>query len=115
MRLSSLAAAVSTARVSARAPRESRAGRAGLAAMALLCAAPLACGGAGAQGPSRPPLAEQWLTRAQASYKAGDFEDARDAAKSALQASPSDPDIRLLNARIALAKLDYDDAIKLTE
>src|SRR5437660_1439165 len=30
-----------------------------------------------ARGPNRTPLAEKWLTRAQASYKAGDFEGAQ--------------------------------------
>jgi hypothetical protein len=74
-----------------------------------------ACGGPTAKAPTRTPLAEQWFTRSQASYKAGDFEDARDAAKSALQAAPNDPEVRLISARIALARLDYDDAVKLTE
>jgi hypothetical protein len=68
-----------------------------------------------AKVPARPPLAAKWFDRAQASFKSGDFEDARDAAKSALQAAPSDPDVKMLNARIALARLDYEDAIKLTE
>jgi hypothetical protein len=76
-----------------------------------------ACGGSGpdSKTPTRAPLAEQWLTRAQASYRAGDFDDAREAGKSALQAAPNDPEVRLLNARIALAKLDYAEAVKLTE
>ena len=68
-----------------------------------------------AKGPARPPLAAKWLDRAQASFKSGDFEDAHDAAKSALQAAPNDPEVKLINARVALARLDYDDAIKLTE
>jgi hypothetical protein len=75
-----------------------------------------ACGGPpDAASPTRPPLAEKWLARAKASFQAGDFDDARDAGKSALQAAPNDPDVRLLNARIALARLDYDETIKLTE
>jgi hypothetical protein len=75
-----------------------------------------ACGSAPeAKAPNRPPLAAKWYDRAQSSFKSGDFEDARDAAKSALQAAAADPDVKMLNARIALARLDYDDAIKLTE
>lgn len=88
----------------------------------LLCVGSLAslgsvaCGtGPDAKGPARPPLAAKWLDRAQTSFKAGDFEDARDAAKSALQAAPNDTEVKLINARIALARLDYDDAVKLTE
>jgi hypothetical protein len=75
-----------------------------------------ACGGGpDSKTPARLPLAEKWLERAQSSFKSGDFEDAREAAKSALQAAPNDPDVKLMNARIALARLDYDDAVKLTE
>ncbi len=68
-----------------------------------------------AQNPSRTPLAQKWLERAKLSYRSGDFDDARDAAQSALQAAPSDPDVRLLSARIALARLDYAQTLKLTE
>jgi hypothetical protein len=92
-------------------------------AVSLAPLAPVALGGAvagcgpsvGAQAPNRPPLASQWLERAKASYRAADFDDARDSARKALAASPSDPDARELSARIALARLDYADALKLTE
>jgi hypothetical protein len=83
---------------------------------AVLSLATLACGGGPeAKTPNRSPLAAKWLDRAQASFKSGDFEDARESAKSALQAAPNDPEVKLISARIALARLDYDDAIKLTE
>src|SRR5688572_16237884 len=76
----------------------------------------LACGPAGdADSPNRTPLAEKWFTRAQASYKTGDFEDAAQAAQSALEASPTDTEIRLLAARLSLARLDFGKAAKLTE
>ena len=58
------------------------------------------------QHPARAPLADKWLARARVSYKSGDFDDASVAGKSALQAAPNDPEIRTLNARIALAKLE---------
>jgi hypothetical protein len=84
--------------------------------LAALSAAAAACGsGPEAKTPSRPPIAAKWFDRAQASFKLGDFEDARDAAKSALQAAPNDLAVKMLNAKIALARLDYDDAVKLTE
>ena len=69
----------------------------------------------GAQSPARSPLATQWLERAKASYRAGDFDDARDAAEHALAAAPNDPEIRELSARIALVRLDYAEALRLTE
>ena len=73
-----------------------------LAAMAFLTVGALGCGPSqDARTGSRTPLADKWLERAKLSYRAGDFEDAKDAAQSALQAAPSDPDVRLLSARIA--------------
>jgi hypothetical protein len=88
-----------------------------LSSFVALAALPLlACGGSpDAKTSGRQPLAEKWLERAQASFKAGDFEDARDAAKSALQAAPSDADVRIMCARLALTRLDYDETLKLTE
>jgi hypothetical protein len=65
--------------------------------------------------PPRTPLADKWFTRAKASYKSGDFADASEASKSALQAAPSDPEVRTLAARVSLAKLDYPETLRLTE
>jgi hypothetical protein len=98
-------------------PRQSRR-RAVLSFLAPTLALPLAvaCGPSmGPQTPTRPPLATQWLDRAKASYKAGDFDDARDAAQRALGAAPSDPEIRELAARIALVRLEFTEALKLSE
>jgi hypothetical protein len=87
-----------------------------LAFLAALAVSAVACGsGPDPKTPNRSPLAAKWLDRAQASFKTGDFEDARESAKSALQAAPTDPEVKLISARIALARLDYDDAIKLTD
>ena len=75
-----------------------------------------ACGAGFASNlPQRTPVAEQWFTRSKVSYKAGDFEDANDAAKHAITAAPKDPEIRLLAARIALTRVEFADALKLTE
>lgn len=84
--------------------------------LAALAVAPLACGPSlGPNAPTRPPLAQQWLDRAKASYRAADFDDAREAASRALAAAPTDADVRELSARIALVRLDWAEALKLTE
>ncbi len=81
-----------------------------------LAVAPLACGASvGSQGPARPPVANQWLERARTSYQNADFDDARDASRHALDAAPNDGDIRELAARVALARLDFTEALRLTE
>ncbi len=64
---------------------------------------------------ARSPIAEKWHARAKASLRAGDFEDAAQAAESGVQVAPKDADIRILGARVALAKLDFAKAVKLTE
>lgn len=85
-------------------------------ALLVLSAASLACGpAAGPQAPTRPPLATQWLDRAKASYRTGDFDDAQESARHALSAAPNDVDIRELAARVALVRLDFAEALKLTE
>ncbi len=68
-----------------------------------------------AQSPSRSPLATQWLERAKASYKTGDFDDAHESATRALGAAPSDPDAKEIGARVALVRLDYPEVLRLTE
>jgi tetratricopeptide (TPR) repeat protein len=75
----------------------------------------VACGGPDPNASGRAPLADKWLTRAKAAYRAGDLEDAITAIDGALKNAPKDPETRLLGARIALAKLDYSEAVKLTE
>jgi hypothetical protein len=86
-----------------------------LAALAIAFA-PVACGASlGPNASARSPLAQQWLDRAKASYRNADFDDARDAAGRALAAAPADADVRELTARIALVRLDWAEALKLTE
>ncbi len=74
-----------------------------------------ACGGPDASAPGRSPVAEKWLARAKQSYRSGDADDASQAIDGALKVAPQDQEARLLAARIALARLDYPEAIKLTE
>lgn len=74
-----------------------------------------ACGGPDATTAGRSPVAEKWIKRAQLSYRAGDADDASQAIDGALKAAPHDQEARLLAARIALARLDYAEAVRLTE
>ena len=64
------------------------------------------------QAPPRPPMAEKWFRRAQADFQSADVEEARDSAANALAITPNDVDVRLLAARIALARLEYDEALR---
>ena len=87
----------------------------GILALAVLGAAVPACGGPDANTSGRAPLADKWLTRAKIAYRSGDLEDASTSIDGALKTSPKDAETRLLGARIALAKLEYGEAIKLSE
>lgn len=81
-----------------------------------VAATSVACGdGPDAATPNRSQLADKWLTRAKQSYRNGDAEDATVAIDGALKSAPRDPDTRLLAARIALAKLEFEEVIRLTE
>lgn len=67
------------------------------------------------QGATLSPQAQQWLDRARDSYKKGDVDDARDSAKSALIAAPTSVEVKISAARIHLARLEYDEAIRVLE
>jgi hypothetical protein len=64
-------------------------------------------------GPARNPLAQKWLDRAKSSYATADLDDAYDAAKSALQAAPNDVEVKTWAGRVALARLDYAETMRL--
>ena len=86
--------------------------------LALVCSAStlaVACGGPDASTSGRAPIADKWLTRAKAAYRSGDLDDASSAIDGALKAAPKDVETRLLGTRIALAKLEYNEAIRLSE
>jgi hypothetical protein len=90
----------------------------GLAAWSLVAMALLAPACGPAFDPAHPPraaLADNWFKRAEKSYRAGDFDDANEAIKSALQAAPHDPEIRTLAARVALTRLDFPEVLRVTE
>ena len=67
----------------------------------------------GPGGADRSPLAQKWLDRTKASYGNVDLDDAWDAAKSGMQAAPNDIEIRTWAGRVALAKLDYGETVRL--
>lgn len=88
----------------------------GLAILSLTAVLGAACGPPSDAGmPKRSPLAEKWLARAKASYKSGDFEDAKTSSAEALHVDSRDEAIRVIGARVALAKLDFGEAIRLTD
>ncbi|WP_437929698.1 hypothetical protein WMF37_10670 [Sorangium sp. So ce291] len=64
-------------------------------------------------GSARPPAAEKWLARARQEFQSADLDNARDAVAKALTIVPADTDARLLAGRIALARLDYGEALRL--
>lgn len=73
----------------------------------------LGCAAAGPGESDWPPLAKKWFDRADASFKAGDIEDAETAIDSALHADPQRAEVRLLAARIALSQLQYAKVLTL--
>jgi hypothetical protein len=83
-----------------------------LTALALL----LSLAGCASAGPGEaewPPLAKKWFDRAQASFQAGDVEDAESAIENALHADAHRPEIRVLAARVALSRLEYAKVVTL--
>src|SRR5262249_28284905 len=66
-------------------------------------------------GPEWPALAKKWCDRAEASSHKVDLDDAALAVDNALRVEPHREEIRLLAARVALAELDYDRAIRTLE
>lgn len=94
--------------------RKGRASRAVLlAALGALLMSGTACGGVGPAEASWPPMAKKWFDRADASYHHVDIDDAEHAVDNALRIDPHRKKIRVLAARVALARLDYDRAIQL--
>jgi len=81
--------------------------------MALALSA-VACGPAVTNAePAWPENAKKWFDRAHASYRVGDVDDADAAVGNALRVLPDEPSVRVLAARIALARLEYDRATQL--
>jgi hypothetical protein len=77
--------------------------------LAVLTAACAAQQGAAAW----PPRAQKWFDRAESSYRDGDIEDADEAVRNAARLLPNEPKVRLLAAKVALSKLEYDRSLEL--
>ena len=74
----------------------------------------LAAGCGSQQGEAAwPPTAKKWFERANAAYQAGDVDDAQTASDNALRLLPSESEVKLLAARVALARLEYARVIEL--
>jgi len=71
--------------------------------------------GANSPESSRPPKAEKWYQRAVTEYSSAQIDTAHDSVRHALDIVPEDPEVRVLAARIALARLEYDEVVRLLE
>jgi hypothetical protein len=67
----------------------------------------------GPGGADRSPVAQKWLERTKSSYASVDLDDAWDAARSAVQAAPNDVEVRTWAGRVALARLDFAETVRL--
>lgn len=74
----------------------------------------LGCNGAATPASNRPPLAEKWFRRASNEFHEAKVEAANDSIKRALDIVPEDEEVRLLAARTALARLEYDRVLTYT-
>ena len=83
--------------------------------VAASCLGLLGCAASGPKEPAWPPRAKQWFDRASASYRQVDLDDAQAAVDNALRLAPSRDEVRILAARIALARLECDRAVQLTK
>lgn len=67
------------------------------------------------EAPIREPVVQKWLDRATSSYLAADVDEAQDEIRQALKQAPEDVEIKLWAARIALARLDFDEVLTVLE
>lgn len=96
-------------------PGRSRGPKLGLS---LLCGLGLAlgavaCGGARSPGDDRPADAEKWYRRAQQDMNIARIDEANDSVRKSLAIVPQDLEVRVLAARIALARLEYAEVLRL--
>jgi len=78
-----------------------------------LAVALLGCPSAQSPRAERPEKAEKWYQRALAEYRQVSMEAARDSAHQALELVKDDADVRMLAARVALARLEFDEVLRL--
>ncbi|MGE5784794.1 MAG: hypothetical protein ACM3ZE_09385 [Myxococcales bacterium] len=85
-----------------------------LTALAAILMTVAGCSGAAGDA-AWPPLSKKWFDRATVSFHQGDVDDASLAIDNAVRVDARRPEIRLLAAKIALARLEFDRAVQLTE
>jgi hypothetical protein len=73
------------------------------------------CSASAPQEASWPPMSKKWYDRGVESFRTGDIDDASLSADNALRVEEKRPEIRLLAAKVALSRLDFDRVIQLTE
>lgn len=78
----------------------------------VLALAAVSCAPVQSPEPEWPPQAKQWYERARSSYRGLDADDAEQAIEKALRLQPERPEVKLLAARIALAQLEYEAALR---
>ncbi len=64
-------------------------------------------------GSERPEAANKWFKRAEKDFGQARVDEAHEAIQKALSLAPGDPEVRLLGSRVALARLEYDETIRL--
>lgn len=72
-----------------------------------------ACTGARSPGDDRPADAEKWYRRAQQDLQIARVDEANEAVRKSLAIVPADPEVRVLAANIALARLEYAEVLRL--
>lgn len=60
----------------------------------------------------RPARAEKWFQRASKEYRRVAMDEAYESVRQALTLVPRDREVRMLAARVALARLEFDEALK---
>lgn len=75
----------------------------------------IGCGGAMNSESAWPDVSKKWHDRAVQSLAVGDVDDAELAAEHGLRVDQNRPEMRLVAAKVALSRLEFDRAIQLTE
>ena len=61
----------------------------------------------------RPPRAQKWYDRALKEYREVDIDAAQHSTEQALEIVPQDSEVKILAGRVALARLEWDNALQL--
>ena len=79
----------------------------------VLAVSASACTGVKSAADDRPADAQKWFVRAQEDMQIARVDEANDAVRKSLAIVPADPEVRILAARIALARLEYAEVLRL--